>query len=188
VPNATEPETGLRVTVPVRRRLRIPDRIVQPDQGRRHLALRSLARSPKRAAGSAGTEGRHGRSRRNRRDGRDRRDRPPGPPRPAGRMASMTAGLAVGGDVEGALASIPVPSYVLDTAGSSAGSTRLLSGYSATSAAATSRQWSARRTGRGRGSSSPQGARHDRGDRDQRGSCTSSSRDGRRSRSRRSST
>ena len=32
-------------------------------------------------------------------------------------MAQTTAGLAVGGDVEQALASLPVPSYVLDTAG-----------------------------------------------------------------------
>ena len=32
-------------------------------------------------------------------------------------MAQTTAGLAVGGDVEQALAGLPVPSYVLDTAG-----------------------------------------------------------------------
>src|ERR1700746_1844795 len=32
-------------------------------------------------------------------------------------MASTTGGMAVGGDVEQALAGIPVPSYVLDTDG-----------------------------------------------------------------------
>jgi PAS domain S-box-containing protein len=32
-------------------------------------------------------------------------------------MASTAAGLALGGDVEGALGNLPVPSYVLDTAG-----------------------------------------------------------------------
>jgi PAS domain S-box-containing protein len=32
-------------------------------------------------------------------------------------MASTTEGLALGGDVEGALANMPVPSYILDTAG-----------------------------------------------------------------------
>src|SRR5215469_6508768 len=32
-------------------------------------------------------------------------------------MASTTGGIALGGDVEGALANLPVPSYILDTDG-----------------------------------------------------------------------
>ena len=74
----------------IRRRQSLPDHVVQPDQGRRRLGRRSLARRAQRAAGPegrhrrcrpagtrgcAGPEGRHRRNRRAGLEGRHRRNR-----------------------------------------------------------------------------------------------------------------
>ena len=85
-------------------------------------------------------------------------------------MVPTAGGLAVGGDAERALAGIPVPSYVLDTAGVvqwiNPAAERLLGdvrGRHFTSVVGP------RGPGAGEGALRPQGARHDRGDRDKRG-------------------